>query len=99
MLRDQDDQVRAFYNVCRHRGGPLVTDDTGTVPGGLVCGFHGWTYDLNGKLINLRDKRDFVGLDMSCRKPGAGALRNASATGSSSTRIPTPCRWPSTWAR
>ena len=67
MLRDQQNEVRAFYNVCRHRGGPLVTDDTGTVPGGLVCGFHGWTYDLSGKLINLRDKRDFVGLDMSCR--------------------------------
>ena len=46
LLRDQDDKVRAFYNVCRHRGGPLVTDDAGTVPGGLVCGFHGWTYDL-----------------------------------------------------
>ena len=67
LLRDQDDQVRAFYNVCRHRGGPLVTDAEGTVPGGLVCGFHGWTYDLSGQLINLRDKRDFVGLDMSCR--------------------------------
>ena len=34
---------------------------------GFVCSYHGWTYALDGKLINLRDKRDFVGLDMSCR--------------------------------
>lgn len=67
LLRDHEDRIRAFYNTCRHRGGPLVREDAGTVPGGLVCGFHGWTYDLAGQLINLRDKRDFVGLDMSCR--------------------------------
>ena len=67
LLRDQKDQIRAFYNVCRHRGGPLVTNNNGSLPGGLVCGYHGWTYDLTGKLINLRDKHDFVGLDLSCR--------------------------------
>ena len=34
---------------------------------GFVCGYHGWTYSLDGKLINLRDKRDFVGLNMAER--------------------------------
>ena len=29
-----------------------------------MCSYHGWTYALDGRLINLRDKRDFVGLDM-----------------------------------
>lgn len=67
MLRNDSDEVVAFYNTCRHRGGPLVKDESGALKGGLVCGYHGWTYDLNGKLVNLRDKRDFVGLDMSCR--------------------------------
>lgn len=67
ILRDQDDEIRAFYNICRHRGGPLVTDDAGTLKGGLVCGYHGWTYDLAGKLVNLRDRRDFTGLDTTCR--------------------------------
>jgi len=67
VLRDNEDQIRAFYNTCRHRGGPLVRAETGTLPGGLVCGFHGWTYALTGELVNLRDKRDFVGLEQSCR--------------------------------
>ena len=98
LLKDQDDRIRAFYNVCRHRGGPLVTDANGTVRGGLVCGFHGWTYDLSGRLINLRDQRDFVGLDRSvevwCR-----CVVNALATGFLSTRIRRPCRWRRTWAQ
>ena len=34
---------------------------------GLVCGYHGWTYTLDGKLVNLRDKRDFPALDMAAR--------------------------------
>ena len=63
IVRGKDDEIRAFYNTCRHRGGPLVKDSCGKTRGGFVCGYHGWTYDLEGKLINLRDRRDFVGLD------------------------------------
>ncbi len=66
IVRGKDDVVRAFYNTCQHRGGPLVKESSGRVDG-LVCGYHGWTYSLDGKLINLRDKRDFVALDPSCR--------------------------------
>jgi phenylpropionate dioxygenase-like ring-hydroxylating dioxygenase large terminal subunit len=66
IVRGKDDVVRAFYNTCRHRGGPLVKTACGKVDG-LVCGYHGWTYNLEGKLINLRDKRDFPGLDLSSR--------------------------------
>ncbi|HVW67390.1 MAG TPA: aromatic ring-hydroxylating dioxygenase subunit alpha [Steroidobacteraceae bacterium] len=66
IVRGKDDVIRAFYNTCRHRGGPLAKTDNGCVEG-FVCGYHGWTYTLDGKLINLRDKRDFVGLDMSRR--------------------------------
>jgi len=66
VVRGKDDVVRAFYNTCRHRGGPLAKTEAGCVEG-FVCGYHGWTYTLDGKLINLRDKRDFVGLDMSQR--------------------------------
>ena len=57
-------KIRAFYNTCRHRGGPLVKQAQGHCDG-LVCWYHGWTYALDGQLINLRDKRDFVGLDMA----------------------------------
>jgi phenylpropionate dioxygenase-like ring-hydroxylating dioxygenase large terminal subunit len=64
ILRGKDKKVRAFYNTCRHRGAPLVKTETGRCEG-LVCSYHGWTYAHDGRLINLRDKRDFVGLDMS----------------------------------
>lgn len=66
IVRGKDDVVRAFYNTCRHRGAPLVKDKAGKAEG-FVCGYHGWTYSLDGRLLNLRDKRDFVGLDTSCR--------------------------------
>src|SRR5690606_735301 len=66
IVRGKDDVVRAFYNTCRHRGAPLVRDKCGKAEG-FVCGYHGWTYTLDGRLVNLRDKRDFVGLDMSKR--------------------------------
>ena len=64
VLRGKDGVVRAFFNTCRHRGAPLVKECKGKVDG-LVCGYHGWTYTLDGRLVNLRDKRDFVGLDMN----------------------------------
>lgn len=66
IVRGKDGTVRAFYNTCRHRGGPLVKTENGCAEG-FVCGYHGWTYSLDGRLINLRDKRDFVGLNMSER--------------------------------
>jgi len=66
IVRGKDDVIRAFYNTCRHRGGPLVKSDSGCSEG-FVCGYHGWTYGLDGRLLNLRDKRDFVGLDLAER--------------------------------
>lgn len=48
VVRDGE-TLRAFYNVCRHRGGPLVTGDCQT-DRVLKCGYHGWTYRLDGRL-------------------------------------------------
>ena len=56
----QGRQVRAFYNTCRHRGAPLVKTDTGTATASSARIMAGPTR-LDGQLINLRDKRDFVG--------------------------------------
>lgn len=50
VLRDDDMGLRAFHNVCRHRGAKLVQAESGAV-GNLVCPYHQWTYDLEGKLI------------------------------------------------
>jgi phenylpropionate dioxygenase-like ring-hydroxylating dioxygenase large terminal subunit len=66
IVRGKDDVVRAFYNTCRHRGAPLAKEKCGKADG-FVCGYHGWTYALDGRLLNLRDKRDFVDLDMAHR--------------------------------
>ena len=64
LVRGRDDEIRAFYNTCQHRGGPLVKEDCGKVRS-LVCGYHGWSYDFEGKLIGLRDQRDFPDLDLN----------------------------------
>lgn len=50
LVRDDDEQVRAFHNVCRHRGSRLLSDACGAV-GNLVCPYHQWTYRTDGELI------------------------------------------------
>ncbi|OIN09235.1 Rieske (2Fe-2S) protein [Oceanisphaera psychrotolerans] len=49
IVRDNNGDVRAFHNSCRHRGSRLCTGDKGKVAK-LVCPYHRWTYDLDGKL-------------------------------------------------
>jgi choline monooxygenase len=49
VVRDRDGVLRAFFNVCRHRAAPLMTDACGTASR-LRCRYHGWTYDLTGAL-------------------------------------------------
>jgi Rieske 2Fe-2S family protein len=44
-------RVNAFYNVCRHRGTKLCTDEHGTFGRSIQCPYHAWTYDLDGRLI------------------------------------------------
>lgn len=48
IVRGDDNKLRAFYNVCRHRGGPLAMDDCNARV--LQCKYHGWTYRLDGSL-------------------------------------------------
>ncbi|MBI3900175.1 MAG: aromatic ring-hydroxylating dioxygenase subunit alpha [Gammaproteobacteria bacterium] len=51
IVRDDDMQIRAFHNVCRHRGARLCNESKGVV-GNLVCPYHQWTYNLTGELIS-----------------------------------------------
>lgn len=49
VIRDSESSIRCLVNVCKHRAGPLATED-GNVRK-LRCQYHGWTYDLAGQLI------------------------------------------------
>ncbi len=53
VIRENATSVRAFFNVCRHRGSTLCSADSGNSPR-LVCPYHAWTYGLDGKLIAAR---------------------------------------------
>lgn len=66
IVHGSDGVVRAFYNTCRHRGAPVVTEDRGKAMR-LVCGYHHWTYKTDGTLIGVPERRDFANLDLSCR--------------------------------
>ncbi len=63
ILRHPDGEPRAFFNACRHRGGPLVAAGRGHLDMRMRCRYHGWTYDLDGQLCGVRDRRDFPQLD------------------------------------
>ena len=62
IVRGADGALSAFHNVCRHRAGPLVWDGTGHVSS-FVCRYHGWVYELDGRLRSPRDFGDDPPLD------------------------------------
>ena len=51
VLRDRDGVLRAFYNICRHRGTILRGAESGPRADCIRCPYHGWTYDLRGRLV------------------------------------------------
>ncbi|MEM9277226.1 MAG: aromatic ring-hydroxylating dioxygenase subunit alpha [Pseudomonadota bacterium] len=54
IVRGADNQIRAFHNSCRHRGSILCKAAKGNAPK-LVCPYHQWTYELDGRLLWARD--------------------------------------------
>ncbi len=60
-VRGEDGKVRAFRNACRHRG-MQVAAGTGCAKS-FVCGYHGWTYRLDGSLRHIPHEHGFPGLD------------------------------------
>jgi Rieske 2Fe-2S family protein len=62
ILRDRQNQIRAFYNVCRHRGTRICEANEGRFSGSIQCTYHAWTYGLDGKLIGapfMKEIKDF----------------------------------------
>ncbi len=51
VLGDDQGELKAFFNVCRHRGTRICEQDSGQFSKSIQCGYHGWTYGLDGQLI------------------------------------------------
>lgn len=54
IVKGQDGEIRAFHNTCRHRGSVICKGASGNVAK-LVCPYHQWTYELDGRLLWARD--------------------------------------------
>ena len=63
-----DQKIRAFWNVCQHRGGPVVEGESGLLSSpNMRCLIHSWVYDLEGNLKGVPGRRDFHNdMDESC---------------------------------
>jgi Rieske 2Fe-2S family protein len=53
VVRSDESTINAFYNVCRHRGSLICTEPAGRVAR-LTCGYHAWSYGLDGALLAAR---------------------------------------------
>ena len=60
IARGKDGKVRAFLNICAHRGARLVREPCGKASR-FTCRFHGWTYDSSGEIIGLPEEDNFCG--------------------------------------
>jgi len=66
IVRDRETRIRAFYNTCTHRGGPLVRSACGKEKL-FVCKYHCWAFGLDGQLNHIPDEHEFAGIDKSQR--------------------------------
>src|SRR3954462_6789659 len=70
VVRGTDDKVRAFHNICRHRGNKLVWQDfpgeevSGTTRQ-FTCKYHGWRYGIDGGCTFVQQEAEFFDLDKS----------------------------------
>src|SRR5277367_422887 len=62
VLRGRDGQIRAFHNVCQHRGNRLIWEESGNCGSHVSCRYHGWTYDTMGALAQATDAKNFWSL-------------------------------------
>ena len=85
VIRGGDGAVRAFANVCRHRGSRLVDGEAGCAKR-LTCPYHAWTYAADGRLVGVPQREDYPGLDPAAlglhpgraRRPGAASCSSGS---------------------
>ena len=76
VVRGADDVIRAFHNVCRHRGQRLCSKPSGQAVK-LVCPYHQWTYETDGRLLWARD----MGPEFDASKHGLKPVHCVTAAG------------------
>src|SRR5215471_10113366 len=65
VARGTDGVLRAFLNVCRHRSAAVEQKPCGANKRAFVCAYHGWSYDLTGRLVGITDAAAFGELERS----------------------------------
>ena len=73
VIRGDDGEVRAFSNVCRHRGSRLVDGDGGCSKV-LTCPYHAWSYARDGRLVGVPHRQEYPGLQTEKLQPLPVAL-------------------------
>ena len=63
VIRGKDNEVRGFHNVCRHRAHEVVQGHGGSCKSTIICPYHGWGYDLAGKLKGVAAPHSFAEFD------------------------------------
>ena len=63
VVRGRDGELRAFLNVCRHRGALLCTEESGQTKRTLRCPYHAWSYGLDGTLVGAPNLRNMPDVD------------------------------------
>ncbi len=93
VVRARDGVLRAFYNVCRHRGTAVVEEQCGKAVR-FQCPYHAWIYDLDGSLVRAKhtDDLDDFSLAEYGLKPGPRSPRGRGSCSSASIRPPSRSR-------
>jgi phenylpropionate dioxygenase-like ring-hydroxylating dioxygenase large terminal subunit len=63
VVRGDDQQVRSFHNVCRHRASRLLDGPAGSCGKRITCPYHAWTYSLDGRLVGVPQRETFRNFD------------------------------------
>jgi Rieske 2Fe-2S family protein len=63
VVLDRSSRPRAYFNVCRHRGTRICREASGHFRESIQCGYHAWTYSLDGKLVGAPHMQEAVGFD------------------------------------
>jgi Rieske 2Fe-2S family protein len=66
VVRDDEGQLQAFHNICRHRGAELCRESAGSLrTGAIVCPYHAWVYNLKGELLRTSSKAHPKGFELA----------------------------------